>query len=299
MTRDFRALNKYAHREYKFVQRESYSQVEANYGKTMSNGVCMGVVLNWVKEKLTTSNGLRRSDGPLLNPATRRFSNSLNPLSRIRNGISPPTHSVLGKLMGKQPDEPRGRKSGPRNETAMLEGAHTQKDYRHKAFDQLVSDLKLVRGAYKPDEKTRQVVYSGKNEHTGRPNRLYLSERAHDEMIAMAGHDLPKGNAIVLDLKQQAEGPGHAVAFYKSRGGTLYFFDPNAGVYEISRPHGKNLSGFVQAWLEVYTNDRDANGNATPRHWMTREGERWYSVYIRTGDKRSENQAEADARAGK
>lgn len=282
MARDFSALNKYAHREYKFVQGDSYSQVTANYGTELTSGVCMGVVLNWVKEKLTTSNGLVRAEGPLFNSAVRRFSNPLNPVSRIRNGISPPTDSVLGRLMGKQPLEPRGRKSGPRNETATLEGAHTQRIYRHKTHAQLVSDLNLVRGAYQPGEATNQVTYDERLPGN-RVKRTYLPVRVHDKTIAEAGGKLPKGNAIVLDLKQR-EGSGHAIAFYKSRGGTLYFFDPNAGVYEISRPHEKNLLGFVQAWLEVYTHDRNAEGQATPRHWLTKDADLWYYVYNRTGN---------------
>ena len=91
MGRDFSALNKYGRREYKFAQVDSYGQIKAevmgaNYKEDLKNGVCMGVVLNWVKEKLTTSNGLLRREGPLLNPITKRFSNPLNPFSRLDKG---------------------------------------------------------------------------------------------------------------------------------------------------------------------------------------------------------------------
>ena len=282
MARDFRALDKHAHREYKFVQADSYRQVTETHGSDMSGGVCMGVVLNWVQEKLSTSNGLIHRDGPLRNPAIKHFSNPLNPLSRIRNGISPPTDSLLGKLIGKQPGQPRGRKSGARNEATMLEGAKTQEIYRYKTSDQLVDELKLVPGGYTPEEKTHKVKYVEPNAGTGRPQEKFIAERADDAMIAGAGEQLPKGNAIVLDLKQQTGGSGHAIAFYKSRGGTLYFFDPNAGVYEISRPHGKHLLGFVQAWLEVYTKDTDEHGVPTPKNWKTKDEHRWYSVYSGT-----------------
>ncbi|MEM5314896.1 YopT-type cysteine protease domain-containing protein [Paraburkholderia sp. JHI869] len=282
MARDFRALNRYAHREYKFVQRDSYAQVRARYRADMADGVCMGVVLNWVKEKLSTSNGLRRVEGPLRNPTVQQFSNPLNPLTRIRQGISPPTHSLLGKLMGKQPGQPHSRKSGPRNENTMLDGAHTQANYRYKSRDDLVSDLGLVPGKHVPKEKMRQEQFAEKNARTGYTAQRIIAVRADDEMLAEAGENLPKGNAIVLDLKQEAGGPGHAVAFYKSRGGTLYFFDPNAGVYEISRPYSKYALPFMRAWLEVYTNDTDGDGNATPRIWKAKDGDRWYSVFNRT-----------------
>jgi hypothetical protein len=282
MARDFSALNKHAHREYKFVQADSYRQVSETYGTAMDGGVCMGVVLNWVKEKLSTSRGPLRPDGPLRNPAVKHFSNPVNPFSRIRNGISPPTDSALGKLMGKQPGEPRGRKSGARNEATMLEGAKTQESYLYKTTDELVAELNLHQGGYTPEEKTRKVKYVAQNAGTGRPQESFVAERVDDATIAGAGEQLPKGNAIVLDLKQEAGGPGHAVAFYRSRGGTLYFFDPNAGVYEISRPYEKHLLGFVQTWLDVYTKDKDKNGVPAPKNWKTKDEHRWYSVYTRT-----------------
>ncbi|MCX5544301.1 YopT-type cysteine protease domain-containing protein [Paraburkholderia sp. CNPSo 3076] len=288
MARDFSALNKHAHREYKFVQADSYRQVRQTYGTDMDGGACMGVVLNWVKEKLSTSNGLLRPDGPLRNSAVKHFSNPLNPLSRIRNGISPPTDSTLGKLIGKEPGQPRGRKSGARNEAAMLEGAKNQENYnRYKTIDELVAELELDPGGYTPEEKTRKVKYVAQNAGTSRPQESFGAERVDDATIAGAGEQLPKGNAIVLDLKQEAGGTGHAVAFYKSRGGTLYFFDPNAGVYEISRPYEKHLLGFVQAWLDVYTKDKDDNGVPTPKNWKTKDEHRWYSVYTRTAPKKA------------
>jgi hypothetical protein len=47
-------------------------------------------------------------------------------------------------------------------------------------------------------------------------------------------------------------GGGHAVAAYRSRGNTLYFFDPNAGVYQV-----KSREGFFKDWVKCYNSIAD------------------------------------------
>ncbi len=233
MGRDFSALNKYGRREYKFAQADSYGQINAevmgtNYSDNLQNGVCMGVVLNWTKEKLATSNGLFRRDGPLLNPTTKRFSNPL-----------------FGE-------------SGPRNESTMLAGAMTHLAYVAKSRGTVARELGLIEGAHDP----RPTVRQGDGNIPG---------RIEDSTIAAAGTGLPKGNAIVVELEQD-DGSGHAIAFYRSRGGTLYFFDPNAGVYEVFE---SNILNFVQAWLEVYVRENSITWKTAARDWC--------AVYNRTG----------------
>src|SRR5258706_12654361 len=146
MGRDFSALNKYGHREYKFAQSDSYRQVD-NWSRIhsldLSGGVCMGTTLNWVKEKLTTSNGLLRSEGPLLNPTSKRFSNPLNPVARLDKGISPPKDSLMNKFINKNES-----KSGPRNESTMAAGAMTQ-----AAYEQNISRLGLTVGTRRVTEE--------------------------------------------------------------------------------------------------------------------------------------------------
>jgi hypothetical protein len=43
---------------------------------------------------------------------------------------------------------------------------------------------------------------------------------------------------------------GHATAVYKSRGGSLYFFDPNIGVYEVH-----DAAAFITSWKETYARE--------------------------------------------
>lgn len=66
-----------------------------------------------------------------------------------------------------------------------------------------------------------------------------------------AALELPRGRAALIELVQTA-GPGHAIAFYRSRGNTLYFFDPNAGVYEVVPATEQNILALVNAWIGVY-----------------------------------------------
>ena len=51
----------------------------------------------------------------------------------------------------------------------------------------------------------------------------------------------------VVGRKPEKPGGGHAVAAYRSRGNTLYFFDPNCGVYDV-RDADKFFAAFVACY---------------------------------------------------
>jgi hypothetical protein len=181
----------------------------------------MGVAMNWIKEKLSTSNSLLRTNGRLLGSHTRQFSNSRNPIARIGRSVSPPKESILAPLLKKG-------QSGKRNEDAMLEGAHSQEIYRAGNVAVLSSHLRLGACSYDPAPKA-----------VPGPAPTFLPERLEAETIAGAATGLEKGQAILIEVEHkrtkehQADDGAHAIAFYKSSGETLYFFDPNAGVYRI------------------------------------------------------------------
>lgn len=62
--------------------------------------------------------------------------------------------------------------------------------------------------------------------------------------------DMQKGSGVLMrtTIKDKSGNTGHhATAIYKSRGGSLHFFDPNAGSYKI-----KNPAEFIKAWVETY-----------------------------------------------
>src|SRR5215475_1336141 len=174
MARDFSRLNRFAHRDYKFAQRDSNTLITqevmgANYDSHLEHGSCLGVVLNWVKEKMSTSNGLFNVDGPLRNSTPRRFANPLNPVTRLRQGIAPPERTPLSRFMAKG-------KSGPRNQSTMLAAAMTQRAY---------SDLFCSRG----DVARELGLFDAELEvkPVQRPDPLGYPIRIEDETIARAG----------------------------------------------------------------------------------------------------------------
>lgn len=257
MGRNFSALEKHGRREYKFAQADSYGLVnkesmQANYSDKLANGVCMGVTLNWIKEKLAASNSLVRPNGRLLTSDVKRFSNPLNPVSRLRAGLSPAKGSVLEKLSDKG-------KSGVRNQTTMLYGAITHGSVVSGGRSQVARDLGLQPSAYEP----QTLVTKGAD---------FSPIRVAGACISFAGSGLPKGNAVLVEI-DRCDGPGHAIAFYRSRGGVLYFFDSNAGVYSIFESQPTQLEQFVAAWLDVY---RRLDGI----EWQTTRSD-WYASFNR------------------
>jgi hypothetical protein len=64
---------------------------------------------------------------------------------------------------------------------------------------------------------------------------------------------LPQGKGAYVAIRCESTVPdrvsgGHAVAVYRSRGNTLYFFDPNCGVYKVL-----DATRFFGAWIAGYT----------------------------------------------
>jgi Yersinia/Haemophilus virulence surface antigen len=294
-TRDFRPLNEYARREYKFAQADSMGLVKStiaadavhgnkHYSKELTDGACTGVSLNWIKEKLSTSNGLLRADGPLRNPVTRNFSNPLNPVSRLKRGISPSADSLPGKFMSKGTGAES--KSGLRNQSTQLAGAMTHSVY--------VNDINTALENRDYGRKSRTVVARELGlhpvEHEVEPAVVKGPDnqpvRDENRTIASAGTSLPKGSAMIIEVFPEGSKTGHTICYYRSRGDTLYFFDPNAGVYNVSEP---DLEQFVGAWRTAYSTAPNA-----PLNFKTKAGNDWYEVYSRADDTESPAQAPAE-----
>lgn len=268
MSRDWSLLDQYGKREYKFVQRDSYREILDRYPEKYHHGVCLGTAMNWIQEKLSTSNGLLRLNGPLMSPVQRQFSRPLNPITRIKEGISPARNSPFATFLDKG-------KSGARNEGAMLQGASSQQIYLDFGVSTLEQRLRLVTSNYDPQSKVKR----------GPGN---IPERIHDATIANAAIELPKECAMLIELEQR-KGAGHAIAFYKSHGGTLYFFDPNAGVYSIPKPQEQaqpQVDTFerMRATSNQNAANTSASGNSTnspadPDTNAQRFIKRWLAVY--------------------
>jgi hypothetical protein len=245
--RDWSLLNPHARRKYKFIQAESYAGVTDYFANRMPGGVCMGVVMNWIKEKLTTSDSLFRTTGPLRSSQERQFSNPVNPITRLQRGISPPANSLAASLIDKK------SRSGERNRGAMSDGALNQHFYNQHGTSTLAGGLDLMtEDRFDPKaEVTRKETVNPNGSTT------YSAVRDDTASIRNAALGLPRGMAVLIEVVR-TQGPGlptgggHAIAFYRSRGNTLYFFDPNAGVYEVVPTTWENIYGLVGAWMSVY-----------------------------------------------
>jgi hypothetical protein len=76
--------------------------------------------------------------------------------------------------------------------------------------------------------------------------------------LVNTAYNLPAGHAVCLEIElfQSGQKYAHAIGMYKSRGGTLHFFCPNAGEYEVLNPEGffeAYIAGCEQrGWQQLY-----------------------------------------------
>jgi|GEM_PF-3455516 len=276
MARDFSGLNKYAKREYKFVQADSYRLITqdvaaGNLGVSMNGGVCMGATLKWIKEKLSTSNGLFKPEGPLRHNAPKQFSNSLNPLTRAKAGLSVPGGTTLGKVVASNSFLKNTFKgnSHQRNEGTMRQAADLQTLYHEQSEADAIDSLSLHRVNYPGQLIKMDLTHRLDPDAAFGGNWELAHMRGHNpsdhqyllaESIAPTAQLLRAGVAILINLANADGGGGHALAFYRSRPGigsagrTLYFFDSNAGAYKIANDSLENIQNLLRAWAATYAN---------------------------------------------
>ena len=268
MARDFSKLNRYASREYKFVQADSFGLVQqdieaGNLGDHLDNGVCMSVTLQWIKEKLSTSNGLFKPEGPLRHDAPKQFSNSLNPLTRAKTGLSVPAGTSLGKVVASNSFLRNTFKenSHQRNEGTMRQAEDLQMLYQDRGIGHASDSINLHRVNY-PGQLIKMDLAQRLDPDAafgGDPELAYMRGYNHagyqyllPESIARTTGSLRAGVAILIDLNiDGGRGRGHTIAFYRSRANTLHFFDSNAGAYKVADGSVENL---IRAWAAAYAN---------------------------------------------
>lgn len=192
---------------------------------------------------------------------------------------------MLGKFLNKGTTG-ADSKSGQRNQHAQLAGAMTHSVYHNdinnarKNRDYLRKSRTFVArelGLHPVEHALKPVTVKGANNQP---------VRDEDRTIASAGTSLPKGSAMIIEVFPTVGNTGHAVCFYRSRGNTLYFFDPNAGVYNVSEP---DLQEFVGAWRTAYSTAPNQ-----PVDFRTKPGDDWYEVYSRADDADAPPQTSSD-----
>lgn len=98
------------------------------------------------------------------------------------------------------------------------------------------------------------------------------------QTLTAAADSLPKGKSVCFEIlikRPGLETAGHAVSIYRSRGGTLHFFDPNAGAYEV-----RDVQQFMEAWV---TGCGNRGWSVSPYFRESRDDDdhSWYHVYTR------------------
>jgi hypothetical protein len=279
MARDFSELNKYAKREYKFVQADSFRLISQGIESGIlspkrNDGVCMGATLMWINEKLSTSNSYIKSGGRLRGSTPREFANSINPVSRAMGGLSISGKNVLGQVVASNPslNQVFKGKSHARNEVTMRRAADVQARYAVDSVEEARKQMNFIEiNSYaprpieedipqRPDRSNMLDDFENEGIAYLRGYKPGSRRRLESDTIAKAAFDLPTGLAILIEVNNAGGNSGHAIAFYRSRPGemglggkTLYFFDSNAGVYKLANDTEANIKHFIEAWLRVYS----------------------------------------------
>lgn len=226
--KNFQGLKSFAEKEMKFNQGKpdatSYLRPGAilagnivnhvewgydDYAAHMSGGVCMGLVSHWLQEKIKSSNSI-------FNFQPKDFSVSK------KDSVN---QEKIGQLM---------KKGGGTHLLYATAGGVDEK-----------AALQAV--GLKIDEADLAGEASIKNLGDNIPSVDIAESFAN--ICASAVWKQGTGLCISVDIRQAgiAKRSGHAVAAYKSKGGHLYFFDPNVGVYKLRKPRE-----FLGAWLDAY-----------------------------------------------
>lgn len=218
---NFRTLKQYATKEYKFKQGVSLALLDpaksasSNAINTVTltdeefdlvkGGICATLAADWLREKLNSEKTL--------------FGGNSN---------SPGIHAGrnLDTVVRNVPLYMQYRKNVLEKAAALQQ--HGLDETGKTIGDPMVTDVTRVKG-------------------TSRLDPAWVTRRTHrftESIInACTPQFLKKGRGVYMSFKvvskvPEKRGGGHATAAYRSRGNTLYFFDPNCGVYNINDPNG-------------------------------------------------------------
>ena len=173
-------------------------------------GYCLSLSLMWIKEKLN-------------NPRKIGFG-ARNSEFSYQKGIDPRDHHATHQY----------------NAGLYLRGVYHEATYRQNTD---------------PDDLSSIEQSVGLNPSIGSLNTIISSQLgvAVDLVATMDQgiRNLQKGQAALVQLqftKNNGSRGAHAVAMYKSRAGSLYFFDANAGIYLIQ----VTVREFFRTWERCY-----------------------------------------------
>jgi hypothetical protein len=223
---NFAALKQHATKEYKFKQGSSIGQLDpgevgtGNFDKIKS-GICAALAANWLQEKLSSPKNLAFS-GPSAGTGVHAGRN----LDTVR--------SAVPKFL-----------------------AYKEAPFASEVLAQYGLEPSLKTAALNPlrnDQVSANERSYSERTGTWTERRITRSVPKVAESLANActAAFLKQGRGVyiafsVVGKTPDKRGGGHAVAAYRSRGSTLYFFDPNCGVYDVTDPD-KFFAAFVACY---------------------------------------------------
>jgi hypothetical protein len=223
---NFAALRQHATKEYKFKQGSSLEQLDpgevgiGNFDKIKS-GICAALAANWLKEKLSSAKHPAFS-GPSAGADVHAGRN----LDTVRSAVP----KFLAYKENPFPSE-------------VLAQYGLAPSPQAAALNPLLNE----------QVPTTTRSYSDRT-HTWTERRTTMAVPKVAESLANAcsAGFLKQGRGVyigfsVVGKTADKRGGGHAVAAYRSRGNTLYFFDPNCGVYDVTDP-----DKFFAAYVACY-----------------------------------------------
>jgi len=201
-------MTQFAHLEMEFRQGAMTLFFPTVAGTT---GACLALTADWLREKKQGTNSIGAKLGRAFGSDERKFV----PLSGARGGAQ-----QLAALNGAL-DAQKTYEAATGSQQDRIKNLLTGKD--------LVVDVVLSEAAYDQIPVNIQGSYP-----------VTLNVQA--TFVKATGIDwLKRGRGVCIGIGFGSS--GHAVAAYRSHGGSLYFFDPNMGIYAVKDP-----SGFFDAW---------------------------------------------------
>ncbi len=233
---NFAALKQHATKEYKFKQGRSIAELDPQKAATsdainavklsssefdgIKKGMCAALAAHWLKEKLGSSSHPAfkgKSAGDAVHAGRNLETVSFNVPKFLAYAQSPSPEAIL-KQHGLEPSAKAADFQPMVTRSRIAEERHHNRDGSIRINRVSVVDTQVVESFV--NACNVQFLKAGRG--------VYIAFKA-------------KGRTL------EKPGGGHAVAAYRSRGSTLYFFDPNCGVYAITDP-----AAFFRAFVACY-----------------------------------------------
>ncbi|MGI3776488.1 MAG: YopT-type cysteine protease domain-containing protein [Janthinobacterium lividum] len=201
-----------AHSELEFDLQQGVV-LRALTGSTDPKGVCLALSGAWLKEKRTRTNG--------------SFSAALDLVGLDRKfHVTNVTEDREKKIV-----------------TAATERQNAYEKSGGTANDRL--DRLLRESGMRYDPGLSAAMEDCVRQHPDPGDWRPVTDIALTFTSATSDACLPEGRGVCIAV--DVDGRGHAVAAYRSRGGSLHFFDPNLGVFKVGNP-----AGFFAEWVARY-----------------------------------------------